>query len=720
MEVKADLPDDAVEISDMVLRSQLLDDSYLGSDGYISYEEMEQLTSLTLYSWGESIQNLSGLEYAENLKYLRIRNQSLLTNADVIGNLKKLEELELDYIPIASVKGINNLTNLKFLSLEYTNLENIDAVANLSNLWWLNLDGTNISDVSALSNMNNLRNLSFANCTNLKSIQPLYGLEKLQSLRLEGTQVPATEKLEMLCHNGLNLTKGDKISLPAIDDMITESDNFDYVLTDGEEYVQIGSDEYDSSKYSILAKEKGTVKLQLNLNDSKRDLLINIDGIPMDQEVGVDVGYEAENVADSNTGESVVLTSNGDLWQVYPETKKLKSNIKKYVGEWVYSGTDCVVSECSLDNDNVLWSGERKLAENVIDFSGHYALSENGVLTDIYNKESVQIENVCSWIETSESPEIWRDGSRATYVLKNDGSLWCRDEVEKEAKVNTFQKVADNVNEISSRGYVLKNGDFKSYAGEIILSGVKSVPDSIYDYYYGVDGHCYLSYNGEYIDIGIVQIMDQERWGSDGFYFLTADGVLYHHTEAGGSKLVSKNIVKIEKMYNEDYSTWLLCQDEAGAFYKVENDIIISEDPIVIKRIYGSYNNYDLVLEEGRDCIVEKNGIPLLDHVKDIWRISAYWEDIIYALRTDGTVWRLDGIPEKILDLNETSIKKGDLNGDTSVTIVDLMMCLHHVSSRSTLQGDSGLAADVNGDGKVTIVDLMRILHFVSGRTSEI
>lgn len=65
-------------------------------------------------------------------------------------------------------------------------------------------------------------------------------------------------------------------------------------------------------------------------------------------------------------------------------------------------------------------------------------------------------------------------------------------------------------------------------------------------------------------------------------------------------------------------------------------------------------------------------------------------------------------------------VKSGDINADGKVTMPDLLMCLHHVSGRTTLTGDAFLAADVSGDGKVTMVDLMRILHYVSGRNQEL
>lgn len=62
----------------------------------------------------------------------------------------------------------------------------------------------------------------------------------------------------------------------------------------------------------------------------------------------------------------------------------------------------------------------------------------------------------------------------------------------------------------------------------------------------------------------------------------------------------------------------------------------------------------------------------------------------------------------------------GDLNSDGRVDITDLMMCLHHVSGRTILSGQTLGNADVDGNGMVNITDLMRLLHFVSGRNTEL
>jgi hypothetical protein len=58
-----------------------------------------------------------------------------------------------------------------------------------------------------------------------------------------------------------------------------------------------------------------------------------------------------------------------------------------------------------------------------------------------------------------------------------------------------------------------------------------------------------------------------------------------------------------------------------------------------------------MVLEDGTQ-MVEKNGVDILDNVIQIWRS---YTSLYFALRTDGTVWNITGIPEKVLDLSQSS-----------------------------------------------------------------
>ena len=63
---------------------------------------------------------------------------------------------------------------------------------------------------------------------------------------------------------------------------------------------------------------------------------------------------------------------------------------------------------------------------------------------------------------------------------------------------------------------------------------------------------------------------------------------------------------------------------------------------------------------------------------------------------------------------------KGDINGDSNINLVDLMLCLNHVGGKELLEGRALTAADINMDGNVNLVDLMRLLNYVGGKSASL
>lgn len=63
---------------------------------------------------------------------------------------------------------------------------------------------------------------------------------------------------------------------------------------------------------------------------------------------------------------------------------------------------------------------------------------------------------------------------------------------------------------------------------------------------------------------------------------------------------------------------------------------------------------------------------------------------------------------------------KGDINGDGSTNLFDLMLCLNHVARKSMLEGEVFRLADVDENGKVDLFDLMRILNYVAKKTDMV
>ena len=61
--------------------------------------------------------------------------------------------------------------------------------------------------------------------------------------------------------------------------------------------------------------------------------------------------------------------------------------------------------------------------------------------------------------------------------------------------------------------------------------------------------------------------------------------------------------------------------------------------------------------------------------------------------------------PAETTAAQASSRKKGDCNGDGTVSILDVMLIRQHVLGQKQLSGDAAAAADVNGDGAITSAD---------------
>ena len=738
------LYDEAV-ISDENLKALLLEESYydpetgtwisFGEDGYVSVSEMETLTSLSIRT-DDHVTDVSGLKQAVNL-------QTLSWNcSDDITDISSLSELSsLDKLTILSVHG-NGITD-------------ISAVSDLKNLENVFLSQTAISDVSPLAALPNLTHFDLTDCPNLTTIEPL--MDKIEpsmwggwpSLTIMyGTPVSDQEKLEIL--------RQVYFSAPvAVGDCYDHSKNYMDLFID--DFTNIGFDikEEDSDCLEIVengdiyARKSGTVTLILSLRDAVLEVPLTVYGTPEgDSALGAPVDYTVEHINtmenmdtySGTNGTSAVLKSNGELWKIYPEVSLVRENVESYISGWFYSGTDVAYAEYILDKDHVLWDGETELADHVQKFDGHYVLNTDHVLIDIYNNESVQLEGVSDWVQTSFYNHETYDYERATFVLKQDGSLWCRKEVAKDETVNPFRKTADGVKELFGSYYLAQDGQYYNYDG----TENTDIPEGQYTQYLDEDGN--LCLNGQIV--GKYNI--KEFLACDGSYisFLTEEGDIYYWESKG---------------FWDESSNWVVSWEGGLVLSGVEEMVLCDGvyDPVICKMTDGQYSEIDLDSGEiisnidsyAEDSIllfgdgsvgagaylnvtvntkdqtkkILRNDIELLDQITDIWTYEMPSEDettqcIVYMLRTDGTVWELNNerIPVKIGDLNGTVIEKGNINGDGAVNVVDLMMCLHYVSGREPLEGDALLAADINGDGIVNVVDLMRILHYVSGRSETL
>ena len=546
----------------------------------------------------------------------------------------------------------------------------------------------------------------------MNSVDNILELKNISYYNLKNTGIPLSEKLKVVKFNTeMEVKLGEKANLIINGDFFDTNEELLIEKVNGDAIGEI-------KNYTILAEKFGEESIQLSCGEFSQIINIKVVGIDANQEVG-----EVSDSTITDQNKNTILDSNGELWQVYPETKKIGKDIKRYIGGWIYIGKEPTEYEYQLHNDDTLWSGDTKLAENVKEFLGHYALDNNGNLIDIYNTNSVAITDIESWVETwrFDMPEL----TSWCLALKKDGTLWKRMEVEKNAPVNEFEKIAENVKAINQKGYLSNDGKYISFLGGEEIDRVESIPvyfDNGGQYYIGKDGSTYWYVSGKWINMGEIKLVDGCTTGMDS-YCLTESGEIYkmNYTMPSYEKLID-HAKKITRIYLQNGIWKVLYQGDDGLWRSVdEKNVGTKENPIAFA---AAYRNSDMYFLEDygvvNDYNVTKNGVLILNHVREIISTTDRITVQIFAIRTDGTLWNINGVPEMVLNLNSSAVLKGDVNEDGEVNEQDVQLILRYVCGKEELNTDQQNLADVDTDGVVDIQDLRKILRYVRGKTIEL
>ena len=162
---------------DPILTEAIREEIRLPAAAPLKKEDMLGFESL--YVDNKGISDITGLEYAINLKELHI-SRNPITDLWPLANLTQLQELHFWHESESSrnidLRPLANLINLEVLSLQRNGISDISPLTGLKNLRHLHIIDNDISDVSPLTGLWHLRELWITG-NPILDIRPLFDLD---------------------------------------------------------------------------------------------------------------------------------------------------------------------------------------------------------------------------------------------------------------------------------------------------------------------------------------------------------------------------------------------------------------------------------------------------------------------------------------------------------------------------------------------------------------
>ena len=190
------IPGASVYIPDANLRVVIADALGKIPNAPITLEEMTALDGI--FAEDKGINDLTGLELATNLEWLKIQGNQI-SDISPIEGLTKLDLLDISSNEISDLSPLTGLKNLQLLKVSHNNISNLSPLVGLSNLERFDSWGNPLSDLSPLieleiidicggepdvSTLEGARNLKqlylrFSGVSDVSSIAKLTGLTRL-------------------------------------------------------------------------------------------------------------------------------------------------------------------------------------------------------------------------------------------------------------------------------------------------------------------------------------------------------------------------------------------------------------------------------------------------------------------------------------------------------------------------------------------------------------
>ena len=180
------IPGTVVHIPDPNLRTVVAEALGKSLNAPITAEEMKRLGRLDAQNRG--IQDLTGLQFAINLRSRLDLRDNQISDISLIAGLTELRELEINRNTISDISPVRGLTNLTLLVFKGNQIFDISPIVGLINLRRLYISDNPISDISPVRGLTNLTRLYMGD-TLVSDISPVRGLINLTHFGVHETLV---------------------------------------------------------------------------------------------------------------------------------------------------------------------------------------------------------------------------------------------------------------------------------------------------------------------------------------------------------------------------------------------------------------------------------------------------------------------------------------------------------------------------------------------------
>ena len=184
-----------VEVPDPHLRSAIAETLNIPHSAQITQGDMSNLTRISVNNQG--IQNLSGLEFANNLKQLYLDDNPMISELNPIVQLTNLRTLSVTACGLTDISPLSQLTNLTHLYAGSNRIVDVTPLANLTKLIAIRLNANRIVDITPLSNLTNLVDLIIDH-NRIIDVRALAGLTQLQVLEIHHNRIVDHTPLDAL------------------------------------------------------------------------------------------------------------------------------------------------------------------------------------------------------------------------------------------------------------------------------------------------------------------------------------------------------------------------------------------------------------------------------------------------------------------------------------------------------------------------------------------